>query len=291
MNKSSVNSSIDIVQEKIQKTDAVLDKVKINDDFLQKDGSSVVESPAGLELVRKRKELVNKIILSLGIPGEIYNPEATVKAIQGYFANEKELVRILYSQITMSIFASDETTKSNIDNNFQLLIDYVSRLENIGDQRKLMDFVLRIYDHVQLAEAQQKVIDDAKELAAKQIVKSVEKTKQDALIEVGQKLNDEARTSQRGYVATLGIFASIMVAIFGNLSLSRSIVAGFNNNLFSLILLSTLAGTFVIIIIHMLLAAVGSMLDKKIESLESGTYILAFWTLAFICFLVLAKIE
>lgn len=293
MNKSTsaIDFKTEIVPQNLSKDCTSVERTGINDDFLRKDGSNTAETPVGMELVHKRKELVNKIILTLGVKGEVYDPEKTVKAIRAYIINEEELGRILYSQITMSIFESDELTKTNIDNNFQLLTDYVSGLENKDDRKQLLDFVLRIYDHVQLAEVQQKVINDAKELAAKQVEEGVRKTKNEALQEFGNKLNEEARTSQRGYVATLGIFASIMVAIFGNLSLSRSIVAGFNNNLSSLILLGTLVGTFIIIIIHMLLTAVGNMLDKKIESLESGTYILAFWTVAFICFLVLAKIE
>lgn len=291
MDKNSIYLKNAKAPQNRPKVSTSVDKADINDDFLRKDGSDTVEIPVGMDLVHKRKELVNKIILTLGVKGEVYDPQKTVEAIRLYIISEAELGRILYSQITMSIFESDELTKANIDNNFQLLIDYVSSLENKDDRKQLLDFVLRIYDHVQLAEVQQKVINDAKELAAKQVEEGVRKTKNEALHEFGNKLNEEARTSQRGYVATLGIFASIMVAIFGNLSLSRSIVAGFNNNLSSLILLGTLAGTFVIIIIHMLLTAVGSMLDKKIERLESGTYILVFWTVAFICFLVLAKIE
>lgn len=76
--------------------------------------------------------------------------------------------------------------------------------------------------------------------------------------------------SQRGYVATLGIFASIMVAIFSNLSLTKSIIDNFHDGLLSIVLLSTIAGTFVIIVLHILLAAIGNMLDKKIEGIASG---------------------
>lgn len=269
-------------------------KSTVSDDMFRKDGQNRSEIPHGMKIIEKKKAIVKEIIYTLYSSSDAelnYSPEATVKAIKEYIHNDETNERILYSPITTSIFALDKISGIDINGNLQVLIEYIgSELKNDTDYNKLMDFVMRIYDHVQLAESQQKVIQDATNRSKNEIKNELQNTRQQAVSEFGQKLNDEARASQRGYVATLGIFASIIVAIFSNLTLTKSIIDNFHEGLLTIILLSTMAGTFVIIIVHMLLSAVGNMLDKKIEGIATGNYILAFWVVSFICLLLLAKV-
>lgn len=265
----------------------------LSDAYFRKDGHDQAENPNGMEIIAKKKAIVREIIFTLCFSrsGEAtYSPVETIKSIRKYI-QEGSFGRILYSQVTSSIFDLDRTGGIDINGNLEVLVDYISRnLENDSDHDRLVDFVMRLYDHVQLAQAQQKVIQDTNKKSKEEIKGELIKTRQQAIYDFSQKLNDEARVSQRGYVATLGIFASIMVAIFSNLSLTKSIIDNFHDGLLSIVLLSTIAGTFVIIVLHILLAAIGNMLDKKIEGIASGHYILAFWMVSFICLLVLAKI-
>ena len=271
-------------------------KSTVSDDMFRKDGQNRSEIPHGMEIIEKKKAIVKEIICTLYSSSDAehnYSPKATVAAIKKYIQSEKGKTneRILYSPITTSIFALDKTSGIDINGNLQILIEYIgSKLKNDPDYAKLMNFVMRIYDHVQLAESQQKVIQDATNRSKNEIKNELQNTRQQAVSEFGQKLNDEARATQRVYVATLGIFASIIVAIFSNLTLTKSIIDNFHEGLLTIILLSTMAGTFVIIILHMLLSAVGNMLDKKIEGIATGNYILAFWVISFICILLLAKV-
>lgn len=292
MQKNSDNSN-----EMSQKFESYKDTASmpnLSDAYLRKDGHNQAENPNGMLIIAKKKEIVREIIFTLCFSGAgkaIYSPAATVKAIRDYISKEETFGRILYSQITSSIFDLHRTRGIDINGNLEVLVDYISRnLENDSDYNKLLDFVIQLYDHVQLAQAQQKVIQDTNRKSQEEIKNELIKTRQEAICDFSQKLNDEARVSQRGYVATLGIFASIMVAIFSNLSLTKSIIDNFRDGLLSIVLLSTIAGTFVIIVLHILLAAIGNMLDKKIEGIASGHYILAFWMVSFICLLVLAKI-
>lgn len=266
----------------------------LSDAYFRKDGQNLAENPNGMEIITKKRAIVREIIFTLCFSRDgksIYSPAETVKAIKKYICEEEAFGRILYSQITSSIFDLDKTSGVDINGNLEVLIDYITQnLENDTDYAKLVDFAMRLYDHVQLAQAQQKVIQDTTQKSQEEIKGELIKTRQQAIADFSQKLNDEARVSQRGYVATLGIFASIMVAIFSNLSLTKSIIDNFHDGLLSVVLLSTIAGTFVIIVLHMLLAAIGNMLDKKIEGIAAGHYVLAFWVVSFICLLVLAKI-
>lgn len=277
-------------------------KSTVSDDMFRKDGQNRSEIPHGMEIIEKKKAIVKEIIFTLYSSSDAeckYSPEATVKAIRKYIenketnkeTNEETSERILYSPITASIFSLDIKSGVDINGNLETLIGYIGdNLKGEPDYTQLVNFVMRIYDHVQLAESQQKVIQDATNRSKDEIKNELQNTRQQAVSEFGQKLNEEARTSQRGYVATMGIFASIIVAIFSNLTLTKSIIDNFHEGLLTIILLSTMAGTFVIIILHMLLSAVGNMLDKKIEGIATGNYILAFWVVSFICILLLAKV-
>lgn len=140
-------------------------------------------------------------------------------------------------------------------------------------------------------------VDDATKVKMKHlsdelqnIVKN-EKTK--ALEELGRKISEESRNSQRGYVATLGIFSAIMLAAFTSLAVAKDAVPLISGNLSRFLLVFCLVGSFIIILVQMLLNAIFAISDKYEEFKQSflghiGAYLVVLWIVFLVLFYVTA---
>lgn len=111
--------------------------------------------------------------------------------------------------------------------------------------------------------------------------------------ELGRKISEESRNSQRGYVATLGIFSAIMLAAFTSLAVAKDAVPLISGNLSRFLLVFCLVGSFIIILVQMLLNAIFAISDKYEEFKQSflghiGAYLVVLWIVFLVLFYVTA---
>lgn len=261
-----------------------------------------------LELIEKKKQFIRNIILLLAISPEIYEPKTVLQALKKYIDENGDYQRFLYSEITIFLYSLSKDKKANIDSNLNSLIEYLSdksvkQLYNNEQLETLKYVILKLYDHIALAEfqvdqmhvaadeAKQDVIKAVKEkteLLQKQFDDTVKDEKSKALEELGRKMSEESRNSQRGYVATLGIFSAIMLAAFTSLAVAKDAVPLISGDLSRFLLVFCLVGSFIIILVQMLLNAIFAISDKYEEFKQSflghiGAYLVVLW----IVFLVL----
>lgn len=168
--------------------------------------------------------------------------------------------------------------------------------------------ILKLYDHIALAEfqvdqmhvaadeAKQDVIKAVKEkteLLQKQFDDTVKDEKSKALEELGRKMSEESRNSQRGYVATLGIFSAIMLAAFTSLAVAKDAIPLISGDLSRFLLVFCLVGSFIIILVQMLLNAIFAISDKYKDYKNSfwgriSAYLLILWGVCLTLFCICA---
>lgn len=228
--------------------------------------------------------------------------------------------RLLYSKITERLYTCDESVKENIDFNLRRLLEVVitesrkrDKVDGQGEHEgtnKISDIehvILKLYDHVTLAEFQvqqiRHAVDESKrdaieafqEGSKKQSIEFKRQAKEEkgkALLEISQKMSEESRNSQRGYVSTLGIFSAIMLAAFSGLAVAKDATPLINGELSKFVLVYCAVGTFIIILVQMLLNAVFTISDKfglYKKSLLShiGPYLICLWLVGFAAYYLL----
>lgn len=263
--------------------------------------------------LEEKKELIRNIIRSLKNSPETYNPQDAFRDLSNYIDKNGDYQRFLYSEITIFLYSLSDEDKANIDSNLNCLVaslddDSIKKSYDKDKLKKLEYVILKLYDHITLAKFQvqqiqaavdesKRHVDDATKVKMKHlsdelqnIVKN-EKTK--ALEELGRKISEESRNSQRGYVATLGIFSAIMLAAFTSLAVAKDAVPLISGNLSHFLLVFCLVGSFIIILVQMLLNAIFAISDKYEEFKQSflghiGAYLVVLWIVFLVLFYVTA---
>lgn len=263
--------------------------------------------------LEEKKELIRNIIRSLKNSPETYNPQDAFRNLSNYIDKNDDYQRFLYSEITIFLYSLSDEDKANIDSNLNCLVaslddDSIKKAYDKDKLKKLEYVILKLYDHITLAKFQvqqiqaavdesKRHVDDATKVKMKHlsdelqnIVKN-EKTK--ALEELGRKISEESRNSQRGYVATLGIFSAIMLASFTSLAVAKDAVPLISGNLSRFLLVFCLVGSFIIILVQMLLNAIFAISDKYEEFKQSflghiGAYLVVLWIVFLVLFYVTA---
>ena len=271
-------------------------------------------------MIKGKEEFIQSLISALSIDQKSFKPEPLVAQIKERMSQSNISDRLLYSKITESLYTCDEAVKENIDFNLRRLLEVVitesrkrDKVDGQGEHEgtnKISDIehvILKLYDHVTLAEFQvqqiRHAVDESKrdaieafqEGSKKQSIEFKRQAKEEkgkALLEISQKMSEESRKSQRGYVSTLGIFSAIMLAAFSGLAVAKDATPLINGELSKFVLVYCAVGTFIIILVQMLLNAVFTISDKfglYKKSLLShiGPYLICLWLVGFVAYYLL----
>lgn len=263
--------------------------------------------PENSKIIEERKGFITYLMNFLKVSPAVFEPERIVnKILENIKANGLDQ-RLLYSEITINLYRASEDEKNNIDTNLNSLITYVAtekqKSQDLNEREKaeLNSIILKFYDHVSLAKYQvkqiQAAVDDSKENvnnAYKEKIRKLNKLfkdeKRKAVEEISRKMNEESRNSQRGYVSTLGIFSAIMLAAFSSLGIIKETSSFAFQNVFNFLIVFGAFGSFVIVLICILLDAVFAMSDKDESSkkLFLGKiliFLFLFWAIILLLFL------
>lgn len=271
-------------------------------------------------MIKGKEEFIQSLISALSIDQKSFKPEPLVAQIKERMSQSNISDRLLYSKITESLYTCDESVKENIDFNLRRLLEVVitesrkrDKVDGQGEHEgtnKISDIehvILKLYDHVTLAEFQvqqiRHAVDESKRDAIEafqegskkqsfEFKRQAKEEKGKALLEISQKMSEESRNSQRGYVSTLGIFSAIMLAAFSGLAVAKDATPLINGELSKFVLVYCAVGTFIIILVQMLLNAVFTISDKfglYKKSLLShiGPYLICLWLVGFVAYYLL----
>lgn len=184
------------------------------------------------ELIKASKDFVIELCNSFAVPTNQYNPENSFCIIDNYVNKGDHLSRILYSEISQNIFQCNTNEVGLILTNIDRLVNFSLRNENRKSNQQVVDIVLRVYDHIHLADIQTSVIANiAKEQAMfvnkqnKNLTKEFDDFKE-KLAETNANYEKKVEKAQQNYVTVLGLFIAILIATGGVFVQSSSL---FNN--------------------------------------------------------------
>lgn len=188
---------------------------------------------------RYSKDKVKKICIALSLDSATFQPKKVVDNIKSYLHSDKKLKRIFYSEISNYVFSLHYNEIATFSSNIDILMDYVLKQHESEVEEEVLDFVIRLYDHCQLAFYQR---ENTQEL----FDENVESVK--------ERLQVDVKKIEREYIAILGIFAAIVLAFVGGLTFSNSILRYISSvSIFRLVLVIDLLGVVLITIIYLLL--------------------------------------
>ena len=213
--------------------------------------------PDGLEdnavdsrMYEEMKRGVRKICHTLDVSTQYYEPHLTIAAIKEFSSPDRKVFRVLYSEINSVIMSLDEERRGAFCSNAEnLLLNVI----NAGEINDVVKIVLKIYDHIQLVNAQ---IDNVKGIIAPRIteVESHAKTE----------IRKEIKEAEREYITILGIFAAVIIGFVGAFNFSSSVLDNIGNaSLKKLVVVSITIGMVFYMIISLLIKFLYDINGKK----------------------------
>lgn len=210
------------------------------------------KSLKGSEKFSYTKRKINKICMSLSYDNAEYNPKETLELISSFFDSTDNMGRILYSEISSCVFSMSEKERGIFGTNIETLLLEVLEDNHSNCSEKSEDirkFIIKLYDHFQLALYQIENTD-------KQHEKSIEKTRKE--------LQKEVKGMEKEYISILGIFSSVVLAFVGGLTFSTSVLNNVDNvSIYRLVAIALIIG---FVFINM----IGGLMDfvKNINNLS-----------------------
>ena len=99
---------------------------------------------------RNSKDKIKKICRALSIDSTAFQPKKVADNIKTYLHSDKKLKRIFYSEISNYVFSLNYNEIATFSSNIDTLMDYVLNNEPEAEE-EVLDFIIRLYDHCQLA--------------------------------------------------------------------------------------------------------------------------------------------
>lgn len=220
-----------------------------------------------ISIIENGRVYIEKICKSL--LKEKYNPQDTVDCICFYLDNQRELDRILYSEMSRYLFALEDNRRSIISSNFDRLLNFVFEkdfdtvVSDYGKKKTCREIIVKMYDHFELVWTQKEIMDKKAYLMASKMY---------------EKLHDENKKMEKEYVAILAIFASIVVAFMGGVSFSERVLESVNKaSIYRLVFVINGLGCILFNLIYMMIKLIFEITDKKIEGFQ-----LVYWNNVFL---------
>lgn len=182
--------------------------------------------------IQRSRDFVKELCESFDVRTEKYDPQSSFDIINRYVQNENRLSRILYSEISQNIFQSDSEGVGRILTNIEHLMEFSLTSVEVNDNSTVVDIVLRVYDHIHLADIQENTIETIAQKQTDFIKRQNEELKKEVqafqkqLEEMHKNYEKKVEKAQQNYVTVLGLFIAILVATGGIFVESSSI---FNN--------------------------------------------------------------
>lgn len=236
-------------------------------------------------IIGTNRQFVKEICDSLNQPSDKYEIKTTLEPIIKYLKSDQRLSRILYSEISSNIFEiqkasqKEDSISTNLDRLITEVIAVSDEFQKIIDQEEsveieaVKEFVVKLFDHIHLAELQINLIKEAQKSGdeAKKTTKRYEQ-------KVGS-LSKKLQNAQKEYVTILGILATIIVTFMGSMSFSSSVLQAMNSSsIYRLVGVIVLLG-FVIFNLLGLLMKFLLIITDKLTTRELGkkTFGIRFW--------------
>ncbi len=233
--------------------------------------------------LEERKNLVNKIILSFQTASQDYNGSESIKEILHFLRSDAYMGRIPYFDITKEFFTADEEMRGQMLTNIENLVEDVCGTDGNAilkdivpeekEQDKCREIILKINDHIHLAYIQmfgiteravkrskdifEVEIEDSKAVLGKEIEKSRGV--------LGREMREEIQSTEKNYIAILGIFASLITVAIGGFNFATKAFEAIGNaeNIHNLIGLSTIIGIVLISLSGIMINLIFTIIDKE----------------------------
>ncbi len=222
--------------------------------------------------IEARKNLVSKIIRSFQISSTEYDGQKSIHAIWCFMKSDSYMGRIPYFDITKDFFMVNEEMRGRMLTNIEKLVDDVCGSEESTilekeitekeDRDTCREIILKINDHIHLASIQMleitenavkqskeifdEEIEKSKEILGKEMGQEIEKSKEI----LGKEIKEGLQSTERNYIAILGIFASIITASLGGFNYAAKAFDAVSSaeNIPALIGLATIIGMVLVAI-------------------------------------------
>ncbi|MBO7344553.1 MAG: hypothetical protein J6U92_01265 [Clostridia bacterium] len=226
---------------------------------------------AGKDYINETRKKIIKITETLLVPFNKFELEKIVVQIDSYLQSNGAKGRIIYSEISELIFSLPDDDVGNLLTNVESLLSY-----SLQNSKKLSDdcckFVIKLYDHCNLANKQKNMSSKVESRAEEFISKKINDSMVDIdnkIISAGNKIDDfdkELKSKEKEYITILGIFASIVLAFVGGLVFSTSVLENIDAvSIYRLLLVIGLLAFVLINVIYLLVRFITEINGKPIK--------------------------
>lgn len=224
----------------------------------------------------KTKSFFTQLCRELCQETESFRADLTISRIKEYIESDTKLSRILYSEMSNTIFSLDEKTRGQFFTNIDNLLQHATRDEGIDID--CLNIVVKLYDHSQLASSQ---------------INNVERMLAISIEGIKHKLQEEIKSTEREYITLLGIFAAIVMTFFGGLIFSSSVLQNINSiSIYRLLFIVDILALVLINVIYILIKFISLINNKDSNQFKVSNinYVgILFAALIVICWLVSAE--
>lgn len=215
------------------------------------------------------ESLMSDIVVSLSRNVDDFHTEDTIEKIRALISSDFR--KPMYSYLSNVIFNREfinedenDAPSMNIINNCQILFEYVfseNVKKEINDIKEIKDFVIRIYDDINLANLQNQAIID-----------NLKNNTDDIVAKAETEVRDEIKNMRTTYISAFAVLASILFGLVGGIAFSfEGIKQGTTtNNIHEFLSVVSLIGGIFLIVLGTLIWLIAWIDDSK-----SKKYIIA----------------
>lgn len=243
----------DIIKKKSSKSD--FESLVKNSNL---ESESIIEESDYTSITSKQKERINNILNMLQTPSDKFDEKVQNTYLEFKEISKKE--RILYSEITNRIFNIDDKEDGTILSNAEKLVDYAdANMNENEDDIRCYRMICKFWDHCNLAYKQKELNKNTQESLNEQFKSYMEPYIND--------FKQSEKEMQTQYISILGIFAAIVLAFTGGMTLSASVLNNIHHaSVYKLIIIACIVGLIFMFMMWLLMDFIRSIhgqLDRK----------------------------
>lgn len=243
----------DIIKKKSSKSD--FESLVKNTNL---ESESIIEESDYTSITSKQKERINNILNMLQTPSDKFDEQVQNTYLEFKKISKKE--RILYYEITNRIFNIDDKEDGTILSNAEKLVDYAdANMNENEDDIRCYRMICKFWDHCNLAYKQKELNKNTQESLNNQFKSYMEPYIND--------FKQSEKEMQTQYISILGIFAAIVLAFTGGMTLSASVLNNIHHaSVYKLIIIACIVGLIFMFMMWLLMDFIRSIhgqLDRK----------------------------
>ena len=213
-----------------------------------------------------------------------YNPKITVEIIENYLKDNKDNMRLMYSELSNHLFSifKNESAESDYNFNISKLHEHVMKNNVNSDCVKI---VIKILDHSQLVSYQIAGIKERANEIATKVAKDISEENKKILMA-------SVKDSEKQYITILGIFASIVLAFTGGIAFSTSVLSNIDKaSIYRLVFVTSLLGFILFNTICVMFEFVREINGKSLSLTFKNIFKKPLWSIPNIVFIVIMIIS